>query len=48
MLKLVETLCTRDPQALDAFRREYEAMFGEYFADNTIRQGYLMTRATKN
>jgi len=47
MLKLVEMLAATDPVKLQAFRDECEALIAEYFADNVIRQGYLMTRATK-
>jgi SAM-dependent methyltransferase len=48
VVKMVETLRTSDPGKLAAFRQDYEALAAEYFVDNTIRQGYLMTRATKN
>jgi hypothetical protein len=47
VMKLVETLGAASPERLEAFRQEYEAAATEYFADNTMRQGYLMTRATK-
>ena len=47
MRKLVEMLSASDPVTLDAWRREYEALMAEYIEDNTIRQDYLMTRATK-
>lgn len=45
--KLVESLGQSDPARLETFRREYEALAAEYFSENTIRQGYLLTRATK-
>ena len=45
--KVVESLSVRDPAKLAAFRSEYEALASEYFEDNVIRQGYMMTRATK-
>jgi hypothetical protein len=32
---------------LEVFRQGYDDIVAEYFADNCIRQGYLMTRATK-
>jgi hypothetical protein len=32
---------------LAAFRAEYEALIAEYFEENTVRQDYLLTRATK-
>lgn len=47
VMKLVEALLTFDPGKLAAFRQDYEALAAEYFVDNTMRQGYLMTRATK-
>jgi len=45
--KLVESLSASDPATLEVYRRECEAIIAEYLADNTLRQGYLMTRATK-
>ncbi len=47
VLKLVESLTTADPAKLATFRAEFEALAAEYFADNAVRQGYLMTRAIK-
>ena len=47
VIKLVESLSQGDPAKLAAFRKEYEALVGEYFDANLIRQDYLMTRATK-
>lgn len=47
VLKLVETLEASDPAKLEEFRREYDALAGHYFESNTMRQSYLMTRATK-
>ncbi len=45
--KVVESLGATDPKQLVLFREEFDAMAAEYFSDNTIRQGYLMSRATK-
>lgn len=47
VIALVERLRKEDPAALEAFRRDYEALAAEYWAENTMRQGYLLTRATK-
>jgi SAM-dependent methyltransferase len=47
VLKLVESLATGDPAKLSEFRKEYDALAAEYFEDNAVRQGYLITRATK-
>jgi SAM-dependent methyltransferase len=46
-VKLVEMLTATDPARLEAFRSECDALIGEYLVDNLVRQGYLMTRATK-
>jgi SAM-dependent methyltransferase len=48
LIKLVETLATTDPSRLASFRREYDAVAAEYFNDNAVQQGYIMTRAIKN
>jgi len=45
--KLVEMLSEKDPAALEKFRRESDALLLEYTEDNLVRQGYLLTRATK-
>lgn len=47
VIKLVEALSSSDPAKLAAYRAECEALIAEYLADNTLRQGYLMTRAIK-
>ncbi|SRR5579871_1232625 len=47
LVKLVEFLTSTDPARLLTFRREYEAIIADYFEDNTVRQDYLLTRATK-
>jgi SAM-dependent methyltransferase len=47
LIKLVETLSATDPARLAAFRADYEALIVEYYEDNTVRQDYLLTRATK-
>ncbi len=47
MRKLVEMLSATDAAMLEAFRREYDAIVGDYIQDNVIQQHYLMTRATK-
>jgi len=38
---------TNDPARLAAFRDEFDALIGEYFHDNIVRQDFLMTRARK-
>jgi len=47
MVRLVAALEGGDPAKLEQFRREYDALAGEYFEDNYLRQDYLITRATK-
>ncbi len=47
LVKLIESLTAADPARLAAFRREYDAIVADYFEDNTVRQDYLLTRATK-
>jgi len=47
VIKLVETLSASDPPKLEEFRHVYEGVVLEYMEDNTVRQDYLLTRATK-
>jgi len=47
MVRLVSALEGSDPAKLEEFRREYDALAGQYFEDNLLRQDYLITRATK-
>ena len=44
MQKLVERL-QADPDKLAAVRAEFEALVAPYYADNVVRQDYLLTRA---
>ena len=47
VIKVVESLSATDPAKLASFRAECDALIAEYFRDNTVRQDYLLTRATK-
>jgi hypothetical protein len=47
LIKVVETLSATDPDKLAQFRAEAEALTAEYLEGNTLRQDYLLTRATK-
>lgn len=47
VVALVESLRVADPAKLAAFRAESERLAAEYFENNLLRQGYLMTRAIK-
>ncbi len=48
VLKLIEQLSATNPQALEAFRQEFDAVVAEYLHDNIVRQVYLLTRAIKS
>jgi len=48
IVKLVEMLSTSDPAKLEEVRRRFEALTAEYYDDNVVSQGYLITRAIKN
>jgi SAM-dependent methyltransferase len=37
----------KDPAKLEAYRKDYAALIGEYLVDNVIRHEYLLTRAIK-
>lgn len=43
MQKLVESLAD-SPERLDAVRREFDAMAAPHYADNVVKQEYLLTR----
>jgi hypothetical protein len=47
VVKLVESLSAADPGKLAAFRSEFEALTAQYFDENLLRQGFLMTRGVK-
>ena len=44
MQKLIES-ATADSQKVGALRAEFDALAGQYYADNVVRQDYLLTRA---
>jgi SAM-dependent methyltransferase len=46
LAKLVASMAN-DPQRLAMFRAEYEELIGKYFDGNSVRQHFLMARATK-
>jgi SAM-dependent methyltransferase len=46
--KLVELLSATDPSKLEIYRGEIRALSATYYADNVLRQDYLMTRAIKS
>jgi SAM-dependent methyltransferase len=47
VLKVVEMLSTSDPERLKVFRSQFDAIASAYFANNIVRQDYLLTRAIK-
>ena len=47
LIKLIELLSATDPARLEAFRQDFDAIVAQYFADNVVRQDYLMTAARK-
>jgi SAM-dependent methyltransferase len=47
LIKLIEALSATDPSRLASFRAEFDAIVAPYFADNLVRQDYLMTSARK-
>jgi len=47
VIKLVQALSGTDPAKLETLRSEMEALLAEYFDENVIHQGYLITRAIK-
>jgi ubiquinone/menaquinone biosynthesis C-methylase UbiE len=46
-MKLLQSLDAADPAKGAELRSEMEKLAGEYFENNTMRQDYLLTRATK-
>lgn len=46
VLKIVESLGA-EPERLAAFRAEFDALAGQFFHDNFVRQDFLMSRAVK-
>ena len=47
IIKMVETLAATNPDRLEEYRKEFDAIVAEYMQDNVVRQSYLMTRARK-
>jgi SAM-dependent methyltransferase len=47
IIKMVEMLSASQPERLEAYRAEFDAIVAQYMSDNLIRQDYLLTRARK-
>lgn len=47
IIKMVEMLSASQPERLEAYRAEFDAIVAQYMRDNLIRQDYLLTRARK-
>jgi len=45
--RVLKNLAENDPTKLARFNQEYEALVSQYFKDNVVRMGYLLTRAKK-
>lgn len=45
--RMVQALAETQPERLQAFRTEFEAVVAEYMENNQVRQDYLLTRARK-
>jgi SAM-dependent methyltransferase len=46
VIRIVQSL-QNDPAKLAAFRKEVEGTIAPFFSDNTVHQGFLLSRATK-
>jgi hypothetical protein len=44
---MIETLEVSQPERLESYRSEFDAIVSQYMRDNLICQGYLLTRARK-
>jgi SAM-dependent methyltransferase len=47
LTKVVESLSASDPTRLAEFRHEYDRAMAPFFDNNVVRQGFLLTRASK-
>lgn len=47
LIKVVESLRSKDPERLEIFRREFDDIVAQYLENNAVRQDYLLTRAIK-
>jgi SAM-dependent methyltransferase len=47
IIKMIQTLSVSDPERLESYRAEFDAIVSQYMRDNQIKQGYLLTRARK-
>jgi SAM-dependent methyltransferase len=45
--RVLKNLAENDPTKLAQFNQEYESLVSQYFKDNVVRMGYLLTRAKK-
>ena len=45
--RMIQSLESRDPDRLQAFRTEFESIVAQYMENNLVRQDYLLTRARK-
>jgi len=45
--RTMKALAENEPAKLERFQKEYEALASQYFENNGVRMGYLLTRARK-
>jgi SAM-dependent methyltransferase len=48
IIKMIEALSVSDPERLESYRTEFDAIVSQYMRDNLIQQDYLLTRARKS
>jgi SAM-dependent methyltransferase len=47
IIKMVQALAASEPERLESYRSEFDAIVAQYMRDNQIKQDYLLTRARK-
>ena len=47
IIKMVQALAASQPERLEAYRAEFDAIVSQYMRDNLVQQDYLLTRARK-
>lgn len=47
VIKMVQALAASQPDRLEAYRAEFDAIVSQYLHENLVQQDYLLTRARK-
>lgn len=47
IIKMIQALSVSDPDRLESYRAEFDAIVSQYMRENLIKQDYLLTRARK-